>query len=252
MVWCPGVSRHDSGGKYPTWALLIPFVALFGACTNDSTQPSASTTTTATTTATTTSSTTTSVAPTFTLFGFVLDRSSRPVVGARVAVVDGVNAGKSSNADGNGYYSIPGILAASFTLRTTLNGVFLLDVGITVTQDTRRDLPVTTTSTTTTSTTTTSVGGGGGGGPARVDFRTNSSTCRCTVGIITVRVDGANSGTMGCTGSVSVGVSAAAHTFNACDNVSCFGEARATLKAGDVFVYTATCSGGFRSEKEVR
>lgn len=117
-------------------------------------------TTTTTSTTSTTSTTTTSIpaAVSVTLAGVVSDRSGRPVGGARVFVVDGPNQNKASNTDGNGYYSIAGIIPGSFTLRTTLNGVFLNDAGLTVTAgaDRRFDFSVTTTSTTTTSTPTTS------------------------------------------------------------------------------------------------
>lgn len=134
-------------------------VAGTGANCNPSspTPASSTTTTTAATTSTTTSVATTTAQATFTIAGVVSDRSGRAVGGARVFVVDGPNANKSSNTDGNGYYSIPGIIPGSFTLRTTLNGVFLNDVGVTVSRDTRLDFSVTTTSTTTTSTTPTSI-----------------------------------------------------------------------------------------------
>jgi hypothetical protein len=120
------------------------------------------TTTTTTTSTTSTTVVTTTVAPTFTLAGVVTDKSGKPVAGARVYVVDGPNANRSSTTDGNGYYSIPGIVAGSFTLRTTVNGVFLYDIGVTVTKDTRLDFSVTTTTTTSTSSvsSTTSTGGG--------------------------------------------------------------------------------------------
>lgn len=109
-------------------------------------------TTIATTSTLTTTSVATTVAPTYTLAGVVTDRSGRPVVGCRVFVVDGPNANKSSNCDGNGYYSIPGLIGGAFTLRTTMNGVFLYDQPVLVNRDTRLDFSVTTTSTTTSST----------------------------------------------------------------------------------------------------
>jgi hypothetical protein len=127
-------------------------------------------TSTSTSTSTTTSVATTTALNTFTIAGVVTDRlRNQPVVGARVFVVDGPNANKSSNTDGNGYYSIPGIIPGSFTLRTTLNGVFLNDLGITVASDTRRDFQVSTTTTTSTSTTST----------AQPTTTTTSGNCIC-------------------------------------------------------------------------
>ena len=231
-------------------ALLVA-LALLTTCGGPST-PTVTTTTSSTTTSSTstTSVTTTSVNPTFTLYGYVTDsRTARAVVGGRVTVLDGPNIDKSSATDGNGYYSIPGVVRGGFTARATASGYIQADMGIAVTSDTQMNFilaPIATTTVSTTSVT------GPVTGPARVDFRTNSTTCRCTVGAITVRVDGGNAGSMSCSGSVSVGVSTGAHTFNACDNVGCFGDARATLNAGDVFIYTATCSGAVSSEKIVR
>ena len=125
------------------------------------TQPTPTSTTTSSTTSVRTTTTTTTVASTFTLAGVVKDTSGKPVVGARVFVVDGPNANKGSTTDGNGYYSIPGLVVSSFTLRTTYNGTFLYDIPITVSKDTRLDF---TTPIPTASTTSVSGGGGGGGG----------------------------------------------------------------------------------------
>lgn len=121
--------------------------------------PVAVTTTTIRTT-TTTSSTTTTIAPNSTLAGVVTDSSNaRPIVGARVQVVDGPGQGKSSTTDGNGYYSIAGITHSSFTARATATNYSLQDQGLTLSRDTRLDfqlrpIPQTTTTTSTTTTTT--------------------------------------------------------------------------------------------------
>jgi carboxypeptidase family protein len=104
----------------------------------------------------------------FTLYGYVRDGSGRPVVGARVFVVDGANANKASMSDGNGYYSIPGLVTGGFTLRVTVNNVFVRDFPVNFTGDRQMDLPVTTSSVPTTSTT--GGGGGGGGGGCACDL----------------------------------------------------------------------------------
>lgn len=122
-------------------------------CSGPSSPSENRTTSSTSSTSTTTSTTTTSVLPTFTLAGVISDRSGRPVGGARVFVVDGPNANRSSMTDGNGYYSISGLVQSSFTLRTTMNGVFLFDIAVTITRDTRLDFGVTTTTSTTTTTT---------------------------------------------------------------------------------------------------
>jgi hypothetical protein len=120
--------------------------------------PAAPTATTTTTTTSTTSTTTSSstVAATFTLAGVVTANNGRALPNCYVVVVDGPNQGRGSMTDGNGYYSIPGLVGGSFTLRTTINNVFLRDQAVTISRDTRLDFGVTTTSTTTTSTTSSS------------------------------------------------------------------------------------------------
>jgi hypothetical protein len=126
--------------------------AVSDSCTPTSPGPSATTTTSSTTS----SSTTTSIAanPVGTLYGYVRDSNGRAVVGARVAFVDGANAGKSSTSDGNGYYSIPNVLYGGYTVRvTSSNGTFLRDFPVSFTGDRQMDLPVTTTSTSSVGTT---------------------------------------------------------------------------------------------------
>lgn len=141
-------------------------------CNNKTpTAPTASATTTTSTSTTTVTSVSTTTAPsTSTLAGVVSDQSGRAVGGCRVFVVDGPNANRSSTTDGNGYYSIAGLVAGSFTLRTTCNNVFVGDRPVTIGRDTRLDFSVTITTTTTTTTSsatsvlsTTTTGGGGGG-----------------------------------------------------------------------------------------
>jgi hypothetical protein len=75
-----------------------------------------------------------------TLFGVVRDASTdAPVVGARVSVVDGVNANRSSDTDGNGYYSIAGLRPSSFTLRAQKSGYNVTDNPIGLSADQRFD-----------------------------------------------------------------------------------------------------------------
>lgn len=77
----------------------------------------------------------------FTIAGVVSeDPNGRPVVGARVHVLDGPNAGRASDTDGNGYYSIPGLRVGSFTIQATKSGYVPADRGLTLSADTRIDL----------------------------------------------------------------------------------------------------------------
>ena len=148
-------------------AAVSATAAIADGCAAD-TPPAPTPTTTSTsvrttTTSTSTSTTTTTISANNTLAGVVTDEATgRPIVGGRVTCVDGPNANKSSPTDGNGYYSIPGLVGSSFTARATASGYNLADKGLTITRDTRLDFilrPVNLT----TSSTTTSVGGGGGG-----------------------------------------------------------------------------------------
>jgi hypothetical protein len=190
--------------------------------------------------------------PAFTLFGVVTDtQNHRPIVGALVIVVTGPNANKSSSTNGDGYYSIAGMVASTFTLRTTYNNVTLEERTVSMTGETRLDFvapppppppppPP---------------GGGGntGGNTASVNFVTNSLTCSCTAGgssaSISLKVDNATVGTMTCTQSRTVAVSPGTHTINACDSGGCWGDDRVTLRTGDVERYTLTCSSTARDKQ---
>ncbi len=78
---------------------------------------------------------------TFTIAGVVSeDSDGDPVAGATVTILDGVNAGRASPTDGNGYYSIPALRSGSFTLRATKTGYEAADRGLTLNADTRIDL----------------------------------------------------------------------------------------------------------------
>lgn len=59
----------------------------------------------------------------FTLHGVVSeDPDNVPILDARVEVISGVNAGRFSATDGNGYYSIPELRVAGFTIRASKPG----------------------------------------------------------------------------------------------------------------------------------
>ena len=149
-------------------AAVSATAALADGCTGDTppapSPPTPTTSVRTTTTSTSTSTTTTTISTNNTLAGVVTDEATgRPVVGGRVTCVDGPNANKSSPTDGNGYYSIAGLVVSSFTVRVTASGYNLADRGLTITRDTRLDFVLRPIGLTTSSTTT-SVGGGGGGG----------------------------------------------------------------------------------------
>jgi hypothetical protein len=76
-----------------------------------------------------------------TVAGLVRDQGTgQPIMGGSVQIVDGPNTGKSSSTDGNGYYSIPGVIAGSFTLHAAASGYDPADQGLTVAADSRVDL----------------------------------------------------------------------------------------------------------------
>jgi hypothetical protein len=76
----------------------------------------------------------TAAAPTFQLAGTVRDASALiPLAGVRVSAADGLNTGKSTTSDAAGRYTLTGLVADSFTLRTQSGGYedHLQDVRIT-------------------------------------------------------------------------------------------------------------------------
>jgi hypothetical protein len=80
-------------------------------------------------------------AATYTLAGVVSDSSNaRAVVAASVQIVDGVNEGKRSMTDGNGYFSLDDLFPASFTIRTSHERYHATDQGVTLAADTRLDM----------------------------------------------------------------------------------------------------------------
>ena len=54
---------------------------------------------------------------TFTLSGVISDAQTGKPIDAEVEVIDGENAGTKTHADGNGFYSLAGIVSGTFTIR---------------------------------------------------------------------------------------------------------------------------------------
>jgi len=80
---------------------------------------------------------------TFTLAGVVTDDATgRPVAGSEIEILDGKNAGKRSPlSDGNGYYSMPGLLADTFGIRARAYGYDFADRTVTIADgDARADV----------------------------------------------------------------------------------------------------------------
>lgn len=69
--------------------------------------------------------------------------SGRAVVGARVEIVNGVNAGLFTVSDGNGYYAIPNIVNGQLTLRVTRDGYIATEATANVLGNTQVDIRVT-------------------------------------------------------------------------------------------------------------
>lgn len=85
------------------------------------------------------------VAPRFAGYGTVVgvltdNVANRAIVGARVEVTDGPNTGRSAISDGNGYFSIGNVLNGTMTLRVTHDAFFQTDVQAVVQGNTRRDI----------------------------------------------------------------------------------------------------------------
>jgi hypothetical protein len=81
--------------------------------------------------------------PRFTLFGVISQTgSSSAVVSAAVSVLDGANVGKTTTTDGNGYYSLGGLLGGSFTLEAYRSGYSTTDRSVTLTADQRFDFSI--------------------------------------------------------------------------------------------------------------
>ena len=76
----------------------------------------------------------------FTLAGVLSeDPDGVPIGGGRVEVIGGVNAGRSSGTDGNGYYSIGGLQNTTFRVRASKAGYQSVDRVVTLSSDTRFD-----------------------------------------------------------------------------------------------------------------
>jgi hypothetical protein len=71
-----------------------------------------------------------------------------------MTIVDGANVGRTTTTDGNGYYSLGGLQASTFTLQAAKSGYTTLTRAVVFSADMRVDLSLTPT------------GGGGGGGAA--------------------------------------------------------------------------------------
>jgi hypothetical protein len=82
--------------------------------------------------------------PTFTLQGVVSQTgSSSPVQGATLGVVDGINAGRSTSTDGNGFYNLGQLQVGSFTLHAVKNGYATTDKSVELTGDLRFNFTMT-------------------------------------------------------------------------------------------------------------
>jgi hypothetical protein len=79
--------------------------------------------------------------PTYAMSGLVSDDiGSRSVVGGTVQVVDSANAGRVATTDSSGHYSLPGLTAGSFSVRTSADGYQTLERSVTLSSDMRLDL----------------------------------------------------------------------------------------------------------------
>jgi hypothetical protein len=154
--------RRVLGGVLFALMLSIAWAACSNSSPSTPTASSITTTSTVPTTSTTSTSTiasttTTSISGTFTLSGVVRDdASSATIQGAEPEILSGPNAGKKNPSAANGAYSIPGLLAATFTVRFRASGYDNRDEVVTISNaNVTRDVPMHRAATTTTSTVTT-------------------------------------------------------------------------------------------------
>jgi hypothetical protein len=84
------------------------------------------------------------VQTTFTMAGVVSNKNTGRAIGnATVKVLDGPNANKTDDTDGNGYYSIPALVRGGFTARGSATGFVALDKAVGIDGDTRVDFQLT-------------------------------------------------------------------------------------------------------------
>jgi Carboxypeptidase regulatory-like domain len=77
----------------------------------------------------------------FTLSGVISDAQTGTPIDAEVEVIDGENAGMKTHADGNGFYSLAGLVSGSFTIRGRATAYDSRDYRVTITSaDTRIDV----------------------------------------------------------------------------------------------------------------
>ncbi len=181
------------------------------------------------------------VVRTWTVSGTVIDdAANRPISGATVAVLDGVNQGRSATTNGAGSYAITGLREGGFTMRATASGFQNGDRSLSLTSNQTVDFRLRAPST----------GGGGDGGlgsGARVVFETQNA-CPCTRGgnTIALRLNNNTVGSMSCSsGSRTVDVAPGRYTVKGCDpSGSCWNSEDVSLGNGDEGRYTMSCASG--------
>jgi hypothetical protein len=117
---------------------ILTLVSAFAAaaCTKNTSEPTNSTTTTSTssTTSSTTSVSTTTINATFTVRGTVTSEKDGTLLNfADIEIIQGVNIGRRFQGDGNGTYTMPGLLPGAFIMRVFAAGYLVRDVLVTVT-----------------------------------------------------------------------------------------------------------------------
>ena len=197
---------------------------------------------------------TVSPAPTYTLSGVVTDGTSGGILpNIRVGIGSGPNAGKSTRTDGQGRFSLGGVIGGAMTLSASNAGYQTVDKPLTVTGDLRVDFVLPR------STGGGGNGGGGGGGGgggfgsgALIQFRTNATTCSCWDQTIGLRLNGQNAGSMRCSGSSDVAVAPGSYSAQLCDSTGCLSQA-VTVSSTMTGVVTASCSAALNtSESAIR
>jgi hypothetical protein len=77
--------------------------------------------------------------PRYPLTGVISDEAGRGIVGARIEVLNGLNAGTASTSDGAGAYTMTALLADTFRMRASADGYDPGEQGVTVPANPRAD-----------------------------------------------------------------------------------------------------------------
>src|SRR5207245_1527870 len=187
----------------------------------------------------------------YTISGRVTDGTSGGILpNINIQISTGVNAGRSAKTDSTGQYVLSGITAGTMTLSASAVSYETVDRTVTLTADTRVDfvLPRVAPTPTPAPAPAPPIFGTG----AFIHWDTNSSTCGCWKGTISLRINGIVAATMSCSESRTVSVAPGTYAISACDRSSCIADQTATVGQGQTQPFTLFCTSAARTAKAGR